>query len=108
MYITLLSLHIAGAVIMAIVTLVSLLSVGLKKSAHYSTLAGTVLGLGLVQIISGALLSIASSTSILVMCSKLFGYLAITIALEIFLLKQISKSKETAASILRSQENLAR
>ncbi len=96
MYILLLTLHLTGAVIMAIAATYSLVSITINKSTLYQRLAYSIGGLGIFQMISGGVLSMLTTTSILVVCSKLFLYLALTVALEIALIRKIAQMRNTA------------
>lgn len=82
---------------MALVGLSSFASVLLEKSAWYRKLAYAIGGLGVLQIISGAVLSAFTSTSVLVVCSKLFMYLGMTVAFEVLLIKKMASTAEQTA-----------
>lgn len=69
-------------------------SVWLEKSTWYRKLAYAIGGLGVLQILSGATLSFFTSTSVLVVCSKLFMYLSMTVAFEVLLIRKMAAAAE--------------
>ena len=88
MFSVLLSIHIGIAALFAVVLLVSAYAVSTGKTKQFRPLAAIIAALAVIEIGSGAMLSISSSEGIMAMCAKAGVYLFVAGVAEYVLLRQ--------------------
>lgn len=89
-------LHLTGAAVAAVLVISSLLAVLFRRANAYRPLALSLAGLGVLQIVSGALLAYVSGGTWLSFCVKVAVYLAVLTATEVALLVATHRSRRRA------------